>query len=252
VHPDGSRVLFESNADGNLNLWSMNLDGSNRTPLTFGEAQKFWARWSPDGQTIAYGSEQDGNLQVWVMDADGQNARQLTHRGNTNYAPSFSPDGSWIAYVSSEGDSSFVYKIPAEGGDPVLVSEIQAIMSAQWSPDGRWIAAWSAGRPGSPQQEIVLLPTQEDESEHRFQVNVQRAEMRNLAWHPHGGISIALTTHGTMNVHVLDVPGGTPRQITDFEADEILFAHDWAPDGTFLIAQRGVFSSDIVLLENLP
>lgn len=253
VHPDGSRVLFDSDADGDLNAWSIDLDGENRTQFTFGETQDFWPCWSPDGQMIAYGSEQDGDLQVWVMGADGQDARQLTHSGTTNYAPSFSPDGEWIAYISSMGDSSFVYKIPVAGGDPVRVSDTQGVWRAQWSPDGRWIATWGAGSPGSPLQQIVLLPAREGEEEHRIDVTVRtQFEMSNLTWHPHDGISIALRTDDVMNVYVLDVPGGAPRQVTDFTSTDFIFAHDWAPDGTFLIAQRGVIASDIVLLENLP
>ena len=67
VHPNGERVLFSSNADGHLNFWTMNLDGSDRKQLTFSASQDFWGHWSPDGESIVYASEQDGNLQVWVM-----------------------------------------------------------------------------------------------------------------------------------------------------------------------------------------
>ena len=237
-----------------MNLWVMDLDGRNRRQLTFGDGQKFWARWSPDGEQIAYASERDGELQVWVMGADGQNARQLTTRGKTNYDPSWSPDGEWIAYVSSNGDSSFIHKILVAGGETQRVSETQGIMVAEWSPDGKWIATWSSERMASPQKELILLPSEHGDEEHRVEVTIQSAlEMINLRWHPLGGaVTMALTTHGTMNVHKLDVPGGATSQLTDFDGDETLFMYAWAADGTFLIAQRGVINSDIVLLENLP
>jgi len=254
VHPDGTRVLFDSNADGHMNLWVMDVDGSNRKQLTFGDAQNFWAQWSPDGKEIAYASERVGELQVWIMDAAGQNARQLTTRGTTNYSPSWSPDGRWIAYVASDGDSSFVNKIPVEGGDAQRVSETQGIMVAQWSPDGKWLATWGNHRPASPKKDLILLPLDGTSQEQRIEVTIQsRLEMINLRWHPMGGaVTMALTTHGTMNVHQLEVPGGVMRQLTDFDGDETLFMHAWAADGTFVIAQRGVVRSDIVLLENLP
>jgi len=246
--------LFHSNADGHMNLWTMDFDGSNRQQLTFGDAQKFWARWSPDGERIAYASERDGEIQVWVMDADGSNARQLTTRGTTNYDPSWSPDGEWIAYVSSVADSSFIYKISVADGEALRVSETQGIMIAEWSPDGKWIATWALPRSPSPQKELVLLPLEPGEEEQRVAVTIQSSlEMVNLRWHPLGGaLTMALTTHGTMNVHQLEVPSGVTRPLTDFDGDEMLFMHAWAPDGTFLIAQRGVVNSDIVLLENLP
>ena len=55
-----------------------------------------------------------------------------------------------------------------------------------------------------------------------------------------------------MDVYVVDLEGGAPERVTQFQGDELVFSHGWTPDGLHLIAQRGVNYSDIVLLENLP
>ena len=56
ISPDGSKVIYVRNfkdimTDKNLsNLWMVNFDGSNSRPLTTGNQNDFYPRWSHDGQ----------------------------------------------------------------------------------------------------------------------------------------------------------------------------------------------------------
>lgn len=70
--PDGSRIAFQK-LDGNqLNLYTIQPDGSNLTQLTSTNAQNINARWSPDGTVISYSSlDGSGHYQLYVMNADG-------------------------------------------------------------------------------------------------------------------------------------------------------------------------------------
>jgi Tol biopolymer transport system component len=254
VAPDG-RVAYVAEASGEMDLWVMDAEGRNPRQITFGEAQDFWQVWSPDGRRLAFASEKEGDLQVWVVDADGQNARQVTQRGSTNYGPSWSPDGKFIAYIESQGDSSFLSKIPVDGGEPVRLSrEHQVMVSAQWSPDGKTIAAWAQPTTPSPQIPIVFFPADGEGEVREVPVLLRnRWTLMGMKWLPDSS-ALCLAQRGVNGWQLQTQPldGSEPRVLVEFPGEEILFNFGWSPDGTFLVAQRGTMSSDILLLENLP
>src|SRR5215216_1498791 len=98
--PDGRRIAFASDRDGNWELYVMNADGTEPTRLTNTPRDEGVPAFSPGGDRIAYnvGSVDPG---IYVMNADGTGQRRLVG-GNW---PSWSPDGrriSYTAYTSGE------------------------------------------------------------------------------------------------------------------------------------------------------
>ena len=81
--PDGSRIAFMSQRDGNWEIYSVNVDGSDLRRLTEDHGQDGLPDWSPDGRSIAFVSSRTGRWSIWVMNADGTNQRELfTVEGN--------------------------------------------------------------------------------------------------------------------------------------------------------------------------
>ena len=76
-------MAFSSNRDGDFEIFVMNADGTEVTPLTQHSAGVFdgFPRWSPDGTHLAFHSNRDGVFQVFAMNADGTGVIQLTHAG---------------------------------------------------------------------------------------------------------------------------------------------------------------------------
>jgi len=75
--PDGSRIVFMSQREGNWEIFSVNVDGSNMARLTNNRINDGMPCWSPDGNSIAFASDEDSLWGVWVMNADGSNRRKL-------------------------------------------------------------------------------------------------------------------------------------------------------------------------------
>ena len=81
--PEGNKITFASNRDGNYEIYSMNADGSNQVNLTNNASNDFDPVWSPDGSRIAFLSFRDSILgapqEVYLMNPDGSNQTRLTN-----------------------------------------------------------------------------------------------------------------------------------------------------------------------------
>ena len=77
--PDGRQIAFESNLDGDCEIFVMNADGTNVRQLTHNTLWDEGPAWSPDGTKFAFSSgADDTHLDIFTMNLDGTDVRQLT------------------------------------------------------------------------------------------------------------------------------------------------------------------------------
>ena len=82
------QIAFESDRDGNWEIYVMDADGTNVRQLTDNDHDDTSPGWSSDGKQIAFTSDRYGDDKVLVMDADGTNIRDLNQSGRR---PSYKP-----------------------------------------------------------------------------------------------------------------------------------------------------------------
>jgi Tol biopolymer transport system component len=133
--PDGSRIAFHSNRDGEFRVWTIRPDGSDLRRVTSGEAA-LYPIWAPDGQRLAVSDTFGGAASIVNLDAEGVQTRReqllLPHLETGVYSPtSWSPDGRRIALTwhGDEEHSVLVYDIETGEHAPV---EVPACTSAVW------------------------------------------------------------------------------------------------------------------------
>ncbi|HQW45651.1 MAG TPA: amidohydrolase, partial [Chitinophagaceae bacterium] len=105
--PDGSRILFTSDAGGGDNIWVMDKDGKNAKQITKENFRLLNnAVWTPDGQYIIAkkhftSTRSLGAGELWIYHISGGEGLQLTPRKNDQQdlnEPSCSADGKYIYY----------------------------------------------------------------------------------------------------------------------------------------------------------
>lgn len=86
ISPDGSKLVFYSNANGNYDVYIVNVDGTNVQQLTTDPADDLDPLFSPDGSRIVWISKRSGTRSVWIMNADGSSKFQLTDDSGEDFS----------------------------------------------------------------------------------------------------------------------------------------------------------------------
>jgi len=138
--PDGSTVAFVSGRRGGSEIWLSHPDGSGQRPLASPEEGWHWElSWSPDGGRIAYAGEIESNIDVYIASVAGsRKPLRLTRDPGQDREPCWSPDGLWIYFTSTRDGRRRIWRMPAEGGPPERVTEVESSQPAL-SADGRFL-----------------------------------------------------------------------------------------------------------------
>ncbi len=160
LSPDGMRIAYVSNENGNNDIWVQQITSGDKINLTKDyEGEDNMPAWSADGDWIAFRSERnDGG--IFIMSALGGHPRQVaTHRGD----PGWSPDGTKLVY-SYAGK---MYLVALNSGAAVHIPLPHSVMEPSWSPDGNRIvyrnysdspAIWTINPDGSDAVVVIEGP----------------------------------------------------------------------------------------------
>ena len=150
-HPDGDRLAFVSDIDGNREVYEIDLRTMEWTRLTNSEDEEYWPNYSPDGTGLAY---YRANNKMLLLDLETMQERVVL-RGNLITSPwpptyQWSPDGRWIA-ISLEDELGspdvFVLNVEEDGdyNDSVNVTvHHDADYFQGWAQDGQSLYFLSA------------------------------------------------------------------------------------------------------------
>jgi Tol biopolymer transport system component len=196
-------LAFTFKQNGNLEIYTIQPDGSGQTNITNDPANDSYPFWSPDGRHIAFESDRAGSSQIYLMDADGSNVQQLTE-GEGDYSldangfSPWSPDGSKLIVSNMpSGGKTFdlhILDIATKITTPLTAEPGEYILSS-WSSDGTHIA-FIASQTGRFAADLFVVGS---DGSHLVKVTETLPSdeyfSRNYDWSPDGNY-IIFATHG--------------------------------------------------------
>lgn len=155
------KIVYTSKSSGDLELWSMNADGSGKQQLTSAFGYDGGAFYSPDGAKLVWRANHPAQgaaaaryaelladnltapmkMELFIAVADGSGAKRITDFGCASFAPQFTPDGESIIFSSNRNNCDSrefdLFLIDIDGSNLRQVTDFGGFTSfAEFSPDG--------------------------------------------------------------------------------------------------------------------
>ncbi len=139
--PDGSKLAFTSNRDGNPEIYVMNKDGSGIRRMTNNPAIDVSPTWSPTGAQLAWVSDRTALPKIYLMNSDGTGQRLLVGDPKSDRPTWSRGKFNEIAYAASTGPGYDIKIYSFATGEATRITDgIGSNESPAFSPNGRHIA----------------------------------------------------------------------------------------------------------------
>jgi dipeptidyl aminopeptidase/acylaminoacyl peptidase len=237
LSPDGRGIAYVGNASGRLNLWLMNIDGTDARQLLHADDRQANLTFTRDGQQIVYIQDKGGDelYDVFALPLAGGEPRNVTNTDHTSETGLlFSPDGALLAFGSkdkiSPSTNIAVMAFPA-GPIRLLTHETDRKASWRavcWSPDGS--AVYAVRRVGLDDSDGYRIDVHTGVAE-KLTAH-EGKELVSISDISPDGKTLLLSSNrkaGYRNVALLDLASKQWRWVTDTQWEAS--AGEFSPDG---------------------
>jgi len=251
-----NRIVFVSSEGGAQNIWRMDTDGSNPTPLTKDYSYgKMLPSLSVGGDSITFFSRAvdlatkqllPGNT-FFQMDSEGQNVHRVIGNNDAAFAAA-SANADWVVYTSRAEGKFRIWKVPLKGGSPVQLTDVDSI-SPVISRDGKLVAYLI--REKDKPLKLGIISIDGGPPLKTFELPATTNSETGIAWNKTAnGILFVNTLGTTSNIWTQPMNGGKPTPLTAFKEFQIA-AFALNAEGTRLAVARGSRNRDVVLIKNI-
>jgi dipeptidyl aminopeptidase/acylaminoacyl peptidase len=254
VSPDGERVVYISNLDGQYNLYLVPTSGGAARQLTrYTQDAVRQVAWSPDGANLLYTTDSRGDeqFQVHLLALDEGEPRRLTSAADRQHVLGpdifepqqlcpFTPDGRAVVYAGNDRDpliqDVLVHDLATD--EVRRIESVDGVMlhGASVSPDGRWLL--TAAARGNSNRDLGLVDLHEPGAPVRT-VTAGDGRQRNLPgpWAPDSSgfhlrrdadgefLALGFYTLATGEVTELIAPGWDVEQVASSADGSV---HAWS------------------------
>jgi Tol biopolymer transport system component len=126
VSPDGEHIAYVAGSDGTLNLFVMDIDGSNSRKLTtFSQGEQVYnPKWSPDGRRIVFDYSMKDGRDVAMVLADGGEMQMVIATPDDERNAVFSRDGTSMIFASDRTGIFNLFSYEFSTGETVQLTNV--------------------------------------------------------------------------------------------------------------------------------
>ncbi|MBL8049939.1 MAG: PD40 domain-containing protein [Anaerolineales bacterium] len=211
--PNDSWVVFQSNRDGNVELYYTDLTGSGEAiRLTNSQLNNTNPMYGPDSQTIVFQSDRNGRFDLFTIDQLTGKETQITSDPADDINPFYSPDLKFLVFQSNRNNNWDLYVLNVETGTETQLTDSPTNETfPAWSPNGKQIAFLS-NEDGATDLYVIDLETGEIE---RITVD---GKTNNPVWSPEGDrIAYQSERNGNLDIYSYDFNENKEYRVTDYE-----------------------------------
>jgi len=143
--PDGKKIAFSANPNGNYDIFTMKADGSDIRQITTSSRKEMTPAWFPDNETIAYAKNMGSAFRnkdfIFKIDIHTKKTQQIIQDFNRkNIVPWVSPDASLLTFTGKRtlGWDVAVYDMKKK--EVEFLEQSGKSCRGRFSPDGKKIA----------------------------------------------------------------------------------------------------------------
>ena len=221
-----STIVFISDRDGNLEIYSTDQSGKKQTNLTNTSSDESSPVVSPNGNLIAFLSTSEAGTAVEVIDFDGTGRKAVNQGPEMRRTHRWSPDSDRIAFIVAQGESPQIFVASIDGLTSMLLTSIAGDEVGDWSLDNSFVVF--AVRGGEEQGIYVRNPDGVNE------FHVTETPDFSPVWSPDSSrIAFISTRDGNQEIYVMNSDGTEQRRLTNTDAPE--YDVSWSPNGKHLL-----------------
>ena len=220
------QFLFQSNRDGNNEIFKMNADGSNQVQLTNTSGINGQGTWSPDSSKVGFYSDNSGNNDIYTMNPDGTGLTNITavYSSTSEVFTDWATPG--ILYQgSTSGNGTEVHLIQPDGsGLTELTTTGGFNRGARWSPDGNKIV-FESTRDGG----VTELYTMDADGSNQTRItNTPSVTENRPIWSPDGNkIAYYATNGSSTDIYTMNSDGS--NLVLAIASSDNETTWDWLP-----------------------
>ncbi len=232
-------VLFESNRDGNSEIYALELTNQTLLRVTNNPAVDIQPALAPDGTSIAYVSNQNGNNEIYITGLDRRTPVNITNNAADDQQPTWSPDGNWIAFTTNRDGNQAIYIMRSDGTE---------LRSLTGNLDSNFSPAWFSVNRLLGTEEWIAFTSTRDGNQEIYKIRPDGTGLENLTQNPandhspagnFGGLLLTFVSDrdGNPEIYTMTDAGGASTNITNSFSQDL--EPSFSPDGDWI-----AFTSD--------
>ena len=172
--PDGKTIVFESNRNGQWDLYSIDSSGANERRLTDHSSNDRNPSWYPDGSGILFESDRNGKAGLYKLEMPGLNVIPILLE-DFDLAPTMariSPNGEQLIFsanLEQDRPNLNLFLSSSQGGKvKQLTFDTTRSLYPSWAPDSKQVVFFSRRDTQGEQDELYTLSIDKPEEAKRL------------------------------------------------------------------------------------